>query len=91
MPHTTKSAKTLSNSVPLPCFSVPAERPRVLRLPAVLGRVGMSRSWIYESIKQDAFPSPIYLGPKSVGWLDHEIDHWLEERIAKCRRPGAKQ
>jgi len=37
-----------------------AKRPeRLLRLPAVAARLGMSRSWIYDEIAAGRFPRPV--------------------------------
>jgi prophage regulatory protein len=58
---------------------------RVLRLPEVLARVGLGRSYIYKLISQGDFPRPIKLGPRASGWLEFEIDCWLEQRIAVSR------
>lgn len=48
-----------------------------LRLPAVLGIIGVSRSKLYADIKAGAFPPPVSLGARAVGWLDTEIDDWI--------------
>jgi len=58
------------------------ERPiRILRLPEVITRVGLRRASIYAYIAQSVFPKQISLGPRAVGWLEHEIDAWLLVRI----------
>jgi len=54
---------------------------RIIRLPAVLARVGISRSSVYAAIARNAFPAPISLGPRSVGWLESDVDAWLDARI----------
>lgn len=56
---------------------------RILRLPQVQKRLGISRSGIYERMKNGGFPKPINLGGRSVGWLEHEISEWLEQRIVE--------
>ena len=53
----------------------------VLRLPTVMLRTGLSRSSIYRNIDAGTFPKPISLGPRTVGWLETEIDRWIERRI----------
>lgn len=55
----------------------------IKRRPAVEAKTGLSRSTIYEKIKNGTFPKPIKLGPRAVGWLETEIDAWLEERLAE--------
>lgn len=57
----------------------------LLRLPAVKERTGKSRSTIYAEIKDGRFPSQIQIGPRSVGWLESEIDEWIQDRINKSR------
>jgi prophage regulatory protein len=56
---------------------------KLSRLPAVLERTGLSASTIYDKVAPGEFPKPIKLGAKSVGWLDHEIDEWIEARMAE--------
>ena len=66
----------------------------IWRLPEVMARTGLSRSTIYELIRQDQFPSQINLGPRAVGGVASEITEWLEARIAvsrACRRRTAKK
>jgi len=53
-----------------------------LRRPAVEARTGLSRSTIYERIKEGTFPAPVPLGTKAVGWIEAEIEEWAEARIA---------
>ena len=59
---------------------------RILRLPEVLARTGVSRTTIYEWMAQERFPKPIPLGPHSVGWIESELEAWFRERTAE--RPG---
>lgn len=54
---------------------------KFLRLPTVLGIIGVSRSKLYADIKAGAFPPPISLGARAVGWLDTEVDGWIASRI----------
>src|SRR5436190_559659 len=54
----------------------------ILRLPAVKARTGLSRSTIYLRVSQGSFPAPVNLGDRAVGWLDSEIQAWLQGRIA---------
>jgi len=57
----------------------------ILRLPAVRGRVSLSRTQIYELASRGEFPSPIKLSERASGWLESEIDQWLKRRIAASR------
>lgn len=42
----------------------------------------LSRSRIYDLMKQGAFPRPVVLGAMSVAWLEVEIREWVAARIA---------
>jgi prophage regulatory protein len=53
------------------------------RLPAVLSRIGLSRSEVYRRIATGTFPRPIKLGGRAVVWNSVEIDQWLSDRIAE--------
>jgi len=54
----------------------------ILRLAQVKQRTGISRSSIYNAIKQGTFPRQINLGPRAVGWVEKTIDSWIAQRIA---------
>ncbi len=60
----------------------------VLRLPEVKARTGLSRSTIYFRIAQGSFPKPISLGGRAVGWLEAEIQEWLQSCIEPWRGVG---
>lgn len=55
----------------------------ILRRKNVEARTGLSRSTIYARIQQGTFPRPINLGGRAVGWLESEIQAWLESRVEK--------
>jgi len=57
----------------------------ILRMPNVKSRTGLSRSTIYAMIKDNRFPKYISLGARSVGWLESEIEAWIESRINASR------
>lgn len=48
----------------------------------------LSRSRIYDLMKQGAFPRPVSLGTMSVAWLEVEIREWIASRIADSRKAG---
>jgi prophage regulatory protein len=58
---------------------------RLLRLPDVMHRTGLSRSTIYALAGQAAFPKPIHVGPRACAWIEQEILNWIEQRIAASR------
>jgi len=59
---------------------------RILRLPEVMARTGLSRSTIYLRISQGNFPKPVSLGARAVGWIEVEIQEWLQRQIEASRR-----
>lgn len=54
---------------------------KIYRLDQVIDVTGLARSTIYKFIAQGAFPKPIPLGDRRVGWLDSEIQDWIMKRI----------
>jgi prophage regulatory protein len=58
---------------------------RVNRLPVVTYRTGLSRSTIYLYMSKGIFPASISLGVRAIGWLESDIDQWLEKRIAASK------
>lgn len=58
----------------------------ILRLPAVKARVGLCRSEIYDRIKKGTFPKPIALGRRCVGWVEADIEGWINRQIAASRQ-----
>jgi prophage regulatory protein len=59
---------------------------KIIRLKQVKMRCGLSRSTLYNRIATGEFPRPIALGPRSVGWIESEIDAWITARINASRR-----
>ena len=55
---------------------------RILRLREVKARVGKGHSSIYEDINNGTFPKSVPLGKRAVGWIEEEIDQWIDARIA---------
>jgi len=58
----------------------------ILRLPAVKARTGLSRSTIYLRVSEDSFPKPVSLGGRAVGWVESEVQQWLEQQIEASRK-----
>jgi predicted DNA-binding transcriptional regulator AlpA len=53
-----------------------------LRKPAVLEKLGVGTTMLYQLMRHDDFPCPLKLGRASV-WSAQEIDAWLAERMAE--------
>lgn len=60
----------------------------ILRLPTVKARTGLSRSTIYLRVAQGSFPPPISLGGRAVGWVEAEVNQWVDQRIETSRKTG---
>lgn len=58
---------------------------KILRRPAVEEITGLSRSTIYLQMTHGAFPKPIKLGKRAVGWPESVVAAWLDERAAQSR------
>ena len=58
---------------------------KINRLPVVKDKTGLSRSSIYLRMSNGEFPQSISLGGRAVGWLESDIDQWLDERIAASK------
>jgi prophage regulatory protein len=54
---------------------------RFLSVKSVLDRVCLSRTELYERIKQGAFPRTIALGPQKVVFIESQIDAWMKAQI----------
>jgi len=62
---------------------------RILRLPEVTARTGLSRATIYALMRQGRFPRQVRIGARAVGWIEAEVEAWIQERIANSR--GAEE
>lgn len=58
---------------------------RILRLPQVKSATGLSRSSIYAKAKSGEFPRHITLGIRCVGWLESEVQDWINSRVTASR------
>jgi prophage regulatory protein len=50
---------------------------RLLRLPSVLDRLGISKTEYYRRIKTGSAPKAIRLGANSVAWLEADIEAYI--------------
>src|SRR5579859_552831 len=58
---------------------------KILRLPNVLDRTGLSRSTVYQRVTEGRFPRPVSLGARAVGWIETEIEEWIARQIEVSR------
>ena len=55
---------------------------KFLRLPQVKEITGLSRTTLYRYMDQGYFPKPYDLGPRTVAWLEVDVQQWSQARIA---------
>lgn len=64
---------------------------KILRLREVCERLGVSKSTVYNWLDVQSryyradFPRPVRIGLASIGFVEHEIDAFIEEIAATCR------
>lgn len=61
----------------------------ILRCPQVQKRTGLSRSTLYQYIRDGGFPKPVQLGLRAVGWLESDISDWIATRVKDYRACNA--
>ena len=54
--------------------------PRILRRREVELVTQLSKASIYRQMHAGAFPKPVKLGERAVGWKADEISRWIETR-----------
>jgi prophage regulatory protein len=57
--------------------------PLVLKVSDLVTLLGLSRTTLYRLIAADAFPKPVNLSPRRVGWLAATVNDWLTARSKK--------
>ena len=53
---------------------------RIIRKAELRKKVGLHPVHIGRLEKRGAFPQRIRLGPQSVGWVEDEVDAWIEKK-----------
>ena len=64
---------------------------KILRLPIVLDRTGLSRSTVYQRVTEGSFPRPVSLGARAVGWIETEVEEWIASQIEVSRGIGRQR
>jgi prophage regulatory protein len=68
-----------------------SEQPdRMLRLPEVLKRTGLSRSTLYRKVDAGTFPHQIPISTRCAAWRQSAVEDWLRNPMsyeAEARRP----
>ena len=72
-------------------FTIPSPRShRIFRWPELKNTVGYSPTNIYYLIEKGDFPHAIQLGGRAIGWLESEVEEWIQKRI-EFSRSGEKR
>jgi len=56
---------------------------KLIRIKSVIDITGISKSYLYQLVSNDAFPKPVQLikNGKAVAWIESEVQSWVESRI----------
>lgn len=76
----TRAPPAIERSAELLPTRAPRGEKRLVRMPEVCKRIGMSRSSLYKMINLKTFPPPKRLGGRSVAWLESDIETWIDSR-----------
>ena len=66
---------------------------RFLRRPAVLTKIGISRTHLYELERAGDFPAHFMLSPRCAAWDEAAVENWMAKRATlkhgfKVREPS---
>lgn len=53
---------------------------KIIKPNEVPSKTGISRSQWYKLLSQGDFPEPIKLSPRRIGFLESDLDGWIESR-----------
>ncbi len=56
---------------------------KALRIRDVATTTGLSRTTLWRLERRGDFPHRIRLSPNSIGWIESEIEQWIESRPRK--------
>jgi prophage regulatory protein len=58
------------------------EKPkRIIRIAETVKQTGVPKSSIYALLKENKFPKPVHLSRRCVGFVEAEIQDWIQDRI----------
>lgn len=63
---------------------------RFIKLTEVKQRTGLSKTYIYQKIKENVFPKQIPIDTRTVMWLESDIQKWMEEKIKSAANQNNK-
>lgn len=53
----------------------------IINIARVTEKTTLGRSTLYSYIRDGKFPLPVRLGDRHVGWVEAEVDAWLQTKI----------
>ena len=62
---------------------------RIYRLKETEQKTGLRKPKIYALIEEGRFPRPVKIGPRMKGWIDEELDEFIEGLRAERDRENA--
>ena len=54
---------------------------RVLRIAAVMEKTGLRKDSVYRGGRENWFPRPIKINERASGWIEAEVDAFIERRM----------
>ena len=58
---------------------------RILKAKEVAERVSISTSQVYRLARDGRFPEPVKITENRSGWLETEVEQWIDECIRRSR------
>ena len=55
---------------------MPDQPDRILRLPTVLARTGLSRATLYRKVQAGTFPRQLKIAARCAGWRESAVNDW---------------
>ena len=56
---------------------------KIIPINEVSKQTGISRRSIYNLLSNGLFPTPVQLTSRRVGWVQSEVDAWIEAKISQ--------
>lgn len=64
---------------------------KIITLKAFQLKTGLSRSTIYKLINSASFPCKIQLTDRRIGFLEEDVDAWIQSKVDSCKTEEAFQ
>jgi len=64
-------------------------RPKFIRKQAVAEKLGVSKGTVENLIRDGLFIKPVQIGARAIGFVEAEVDAWMQARMAARRSEGS--